>query len=323
MNEMKPYSKQLKNEDALKLIYFEAKSLNDFIYDPRYEIINFIHRCNISISNEYYHDDSFEDKNKIVLDNIGFGYDENDERIIGIFLKNLSKLSPQIQQRFKTYEIHKNVYLDSLFINSINGKWSKPSIFQVINYEIEKINEIINDDEKLFLNEFKNNSPREFNIIILPTQNEYNSFITTFDKILSDNLNKEFFRGKVELNKKTSKNELHKGTISLLKEWLEKINVNKETITKIINPIKEVRNQRNKPSHSIYTDKYDVNFIVKQNDILLEIYHSLRFLINELKKYYNSTVSLDKWFINNKIVTHTPKDIKIDKNKNYQLNGIN
>lgn len=107
------YSWLLENgRHPYELIYFEAKALNDFIYDPRYQINNFIFKCNISIKESYYDDEKFESKNKIILDNIGFGYDENNMRIIAIFLKNLAQLPIIIQQRFNTYELDNNVYLD-------------------------------------------------------------------------------------------------------------------------------------------------------------------------------------------------------------------
>ena len=311
-----------KGEHPYKLIYFEAKLLNDFIYDPRYQINNFIFKCNISIKEPYYNGEEIDSKNKIILDNIGFGYDENNMRIVAIFLKNLTLLPSKIQQRFYTYEITSKIYLDSTFINSINGKWSdKTNIFKAIHYEMEIINKICKKDKKFFRKIFRNNNPSEFNIIILPTKNEYNSFITTFDKLLSDNINKEYFEGKVELIEYTEENEkIHKGTKRLLKEWLGEIGVESEIIDKIVIPIGDVRNQRNKPSHSIYDDEYDINFTKKQTKILIDVYHSLKCLIEELIKYYGIDNScLDNWFINNEISTHSLDEIKINDNENYQM----
>lgn len=243
-------------------------------------------------------------------------------RIIAIFLKNLAQLPIIIQQRFNTYELDNNVYLDSTFINSIIGLWSnKTDIFKAIHYEMEKINNICKNDKKFFRKIFKNNSPPEFNIIILPTKNEYNSFITTFDKLLSDNINKNYFQGKVELIEYTEEKEkIHKGTLRLLEEWLENIGVETEIIYKIINPIKDVRKQRNKPSHSIYDDEYNIDFIIKQTEILIVVYHSLKCLIEELIKYYKlNNFCLDSWFVDNEISTHSLDEIKIEDNINYQM----
>ena len=315
------YTQQLKEEHPYKLVYFEAKVLNDFIYDPRYLINNFIFKCNISIKEEFDNVDDFDNDNKIILDNIGFGYDENNMRIVAVFLKNLSELPYKIQNRFYTYEINNNAFLDSTFVNSINGKWSnKTTIFKAIHYEMEQINKICKNDKKFFRSTFKINSPKEFNIIILPTKNEYNSFITTFDKLLSDNINKNYFKGKIELIEISNEGKIHKNTIRLLKEWLEKIDVDSEIINKIINPINDVRKQRNKPSHSIYDDEYDINFTIKQTNILIDVYYSLKCLIEKLINYYEiETPIFDEWFINDKISLHSLDEIRNKTNENYQM----
>lgn len=316
------YAKQLTKEHSYKLVYFNAKVLNDFIQDPRYILNNFRFKCNISIKEEFDNDNNVSTENKIILDNIGFGYDENNMRIVAVFLKNLSVLHYKMQNRFYTYEItNKNTFLDPMFINSINGKWNnKTSIFQAIYYEMEQINKICESDKKFFKNNFKSNNPKEFNIIILPTKSEYNSFITTFDKLLSDNINKNYFNEKIDLIEINNNKKIHKNTIRLLKEWLEKINVKSEIIDKIITPIKNIREQRNKSSHSIYDDKYDINFIIKQTEILTEVYYSLKYLLKELIKYYEiKTPSFDEWFINDKFSLHSLGEIKNKNNENYQM----
>lgn len=308
------YTQQIKDKNPYKLVYFEAKVLNDFIYDPRYQINNFIFKCNISIKEKFDNTDDFDDNNKIILDNIGFGYNEKNVRIISVFLKNLSELPYKMQNRFYTYEINNNTFLDPGFIKSINGRWNDEiSIINAIHYEMKQINEICEGDENFFKEIYSDNNLKEFNILLLPTKNEYNSFISTFDKLLSDNINKKYFKEKSESYRE-------KNTIRLLKEWLEKIDVDSEIINKIINPIVNVRNQRNKPSHSISDDEYNIDFYNEQTNILKSVYCSLKCLINVLIKYYKKeNFNLEEWFINNNILSHSLEEIKNQNNKNYQM----
>lgn len=199
------------------------------------------------------------------MDNVGFGFDENNERIFAVLLKELSELHLEMQKIFSVYEVKKKTYVDPSYIKSMNdGEWPDHSLFSAILYQIEQINNLCsNNDVTLFKSDYKNKTPIEFNILLLlPTKKEYDSFIKVFDIMLSDNINQKFFEGQIDLIEFTNEDgtkEKYKGTIALLKEWLGEIGVSQEIIQKSIRIIKKVRSQRSKPSHNIRDNQFNIN----------------------------------------------------------------
>lgn len=318
-NQNKPFSEMLESGiHKYELLYFNIKILKDFAEDPRYTISNFDDRQNISISTEYDYDEKINDGEKIVIDNIGFGYDEYDERVIGVFLKQLAALPSKMQQIFYARRNNNNVYLDPSYIKSINGSWSSDiSVFDGILYEIQEINKICTDngDEKLFEDDFKIERPELFKLILLPTKKEYEDFIRLFDKMIYDNVNKKFFNTKIELRWKEMKRN---GSNKLIEMWLTNIKVDKCTISKITTPIKDIRTKRNIPSHEIHNNVYDKSYYEKQTEALIKIYTALKLLIKILIKQFNlKDYKLEEWFVENNIRTYSISEIKKEENKNY------
>ena len=95
------------------------------------------------------------------MDNVGFGFDENNERIFAVLLKELSELHPEMQKRFSVYEVKKKTYVDPSYIKSMNdGEWPDPSLFSAILYQIEQINNLCsNNDVTLFKSDYKKKPP--------------------------------------------------------------------------------------------------------------------------------------------------------------------
>lgn len=298
--------KKVKN--PYEIIYFNIELLKNIYDNPEYKITNFDYKLNIS-GNSYSEDE------EIFIDNIGLGYDiENKRRIIGIFLKYLSILPEKIQQRFKSYQIDSKCVLDPSFIKTtINGEWEEnESIFDAILYEIYVINKICNKKQEieLFNKNFhpdinnpstkSNERPAYFKIIILSTKKEYCDFINEFDKLISDNINKKFFEDKIEPNEYKDS-----GTINLLKKWLKSINIEENKIEKIIKPLQNIRKERNECSHRIYTNESNIIYNEKQIEKLVEIYKSLKILINVLINHFKLEYKPKDWFIQDKIRTYS------------------
>ena len=82
--------------------------------------------------------------------------------------------------------------------------------------------------------------------------------------MLSENINKDFFKGKMELFDIVDSEDgiverKPKGTIRLLEEWLLGIfKTEKESELKdIFKPLKKVRGERRNPAHKISENEYD------------------------------------------------------------------
>jgi len=297
------YTQKLTNgECPYKLVYFEVDLLRNIIDNPRYVISNNSFKYNISITEEYDNDETLDEKFKFILDNVGLGFDENNERIFAVLLKELSELHPEMQKRFSVYEVKKKTYIDPSYIKSMNdGEWPDPSLFSAILYQIEQINNLCsNNDVTLFKSDYKNKPPIEFNILVLPTKKEYDNFIKVFDIMLSDNINQKFFEGQIDLIEFTNKDgtkEKYKGTIALLKEWLGEIGVSQEIIQKSIKIIKKVRSQRSKPSHNIKENEFNIKYIQNQNNIILEVYNAFRLLIDEISQIKELKIKHSRWYV--------------------------
>ena len=319
------YTRKLTNgECSYKLVYFEADLLRNIIDDSRYVICNNSFKYNISITEEYDNDETLDEKFKFILDNVGLGFDENNERIFAVLLKELSELHPEMQKRFSVYEVKKKTYIDPSYIKSMNdGEWPDPSLFSAILYQIEQINNLCsNNDVTLFKSDYKNKPPIEFNILVLPTKKEYDNFIKVFDIMLSDNINQKFFEGQIDLIEFTNKDgtkEKYKGTIALLKEWLGEIGVSQEIIQKSIKIIKKVRSQRSKPSHNIRENEFNIKYIQNQNNIILEVYNAFRLLIDEISQIKELKIKHSRWYVENRIAVQSLEEIKNKDNENYQL----
>src|SRR5436309_5681225 len=77
----------------------------------------------------------------------------------------------------------------------------------------------------LFKKTFEERRPIEFSPMLRPTQTNFREFCLTLDKMLSDNLNRDFFRGDIPLKEKISASDntvevRPLNTITLLERWL-------------------------------------------------------------------------------------------------------
>ena len=89
--------------------------------------------------------------------------------------------------------------------------------------------------------------------------------VMLLDKMISDNINKDFFKDKVELYdlEKIDDNMVErkpKGTLKLLEEWLLLTynHPDKQLLIDIFKPLKKVRRERQNPAHRISENVYNL-----------------------------------------------------------------
>jgi len=130
----------------------------------------------------------------------------------------------------------------------------------------------------------RENKPVELGFLIRPTKKEYEAFVHLLDKMMSDNLNKNFFKGKVELIVQEKRGtifvERQKGTIVLLDEWLTKSVRFSDPGPKdqMIRVFKEIRGERGPLAHEVGTDEWNDNYFAKQRNLIVKAYGALRTL---------------------------------------------
>ena len=271
----KPFTRMLAlgKPQLMPPLFFDTVVLENYFSDPRYYLDYYDYGGSISYNGE------MEARDQVLLQSFGLGYRKKDrERVVAVHLRYLSDLTPEHQQRWKTYLIEDDcVMAYPYYQNSILGEWaSNASIYQAFLEEIVHINEMLLQafGKKLFLNDYKSNRPDDFKIILRPTLENYNKFVHCLDKLMSDNIAKTFFDGEVAPKQANGQN---KGTVTLLNEWLRRIRVQDEKIfDEIIKPFREVRELRQKPAHKVNKNQFDKEYFKLQDKLIKKSYIAVR-----------------------------------------------
>lgn len=289
--EGRPFTLRLAlGEPQLKPLFFDLDVLEAYRNDPRMRYWHNDIAGGIWITDEACVAKQAQDRDKVFLQTFGFAYDDEMNRAVAVYLRYLSDLTPEHQRIWEArllsgeYSLHPDYYR-----TSISGQFpERLSLCEAFIAEIRVINNMTKAMGKrpLFRTAYDSSSrPREFELMIRPTQRELNSFIHLLDKLLSENINKDFFRGDLlleeEIQRAKGKMEIRqKGTLRLLEDWLRKkvIFPNQQPFLEMITIFKKIRNLRQKPAHSVAEDQFDQKFFKQQREILLEAYTAIRTL---------------------------------------------
>lgn len=286
----RPYTYEMAlGAGQLEFRYFDLVVLEFYRNDPRY-----YYQCDdinghISIHDEHYHSDSMTEKDKGLLETFGFAYNDDWHRAVTTFVYYISKLSPEHQQVWKNRELDYTEYRPhpDYYRNNILGDWGeKIPICTAFLMELEIINKMCNAMNRppLFRKDFsKENRPRNFSFLIRPTHKEYYEFVGLLDKMMSDNINKDFFQndvsGQVEEERDDGKILVrNKGTIQMLEEWINKLfkSPDRKPLDEIFKTFRKVRKERQRPAHAIDDNKFDPKFFTRQQEIFSNAYNAIR-----------------------------------------------
>jgi hypothetical protein len=284
----KPYSKELaQGAGQIDFRAFDLSVLEIYRNDPRYHYDNNdISGC-ISLTGEYYQSDKISESDKVLLQSFGFCYNEDLDRAVAVFLRYLAKLTPEHQQIWKAKELSGEFKLHpDYYRNSILGEWgTRLPIFDAFIMELDIVNIMCSRMGRppLFKATFKNSRPREFGFLLRPTLREFNSFVHLLDKMMSDNLNKDFFRGDIVFEKETERYNgkiqvTQKGTIHLLEDWIGKYFRPQEPddLNEMFLAFKQVRKLRQNPAHSINENEFDQKYFKEQRELIKIAYNAIR-----------------------------------------------
>lgn len=157
---------------------------------------------------------------------------------------------------------------------------------------------------RLLLHDFdQENRPKEFTFFFTPTLKNYNEFVHLLDKMISDNINKKFFAGKIDLfdfedigNNQVERKQ--KGTLRLLEEWLLAMRVGRpgDSLKDLFLPLKNIRNARQSPAHKVSQNEYDKKYIDLQRKMISEAYSSVRAIRKIFQQHPKaSDFNIPKW----------------------------
>ncbi|MEZ0453078.1 hypothetical protein ABTW24_15900 [Sphingobacterium thalpophilum] len=311
------YTQQLAlGEPHLKPIFFEIEVLDRYSNDPRFDFKFEDYSGRISCRYDENEKPIVRDEDDIFLKTFGLGFDENGNRLAVVYLRYLKDLTAEHQIYWKSREKSGNCkMLEEYHQNTIQGNWSSSySIFSGFIGEQKCINDLTEliFSKALFRKTFEEeNRPKEFTFFFTPTLKNYNDFILLLDKMISENINKDFFERKVELFEyKDLGNGLvekqSKGTLQIFEEWLTSVfNVEGDgTISELFKPLKKIRRERQNPAHRISENQYDLKFTDKQKQIISDAYSVFRNLRNIFHQHPKAkSFEIPNWLENGKIKT--------------------
>ncbi len=276
------------SEPQLSFRFFETDVLERYSNDPRFDFE--FNDFSGSISCKY--DESgkaiLREEDQIFLKSFGLGFDSSSNRLISVILRDLGRLSAEHQVYWSTKEVPTSEckVLTDYYDNIIQGNWiTARSVFNALIDEINAIYKLTSSifGVPLFRKELDgDHRPKNFTFFFSPTTKNYYDFINLLDKYISENLNKLFFEGKLDLEeRKPIDNDtferIQKGTLRLLEEWISTVfSYADDSIPKeIIKPLKKVRKERQSPAHKVIDNSYDPSLVDLQKDIMEGCYLSL------------------------------------------------
>lgn len=281
-----PFTRMLRlGEAQLKPLYFDLEAVDIYAEDPRYSIQFHDFNGAIYLSDKYYDSMEVKPRDKTYLEHFGIGYKKsNGIRVAVVYVYDLHKLTPEHQQRWKTFLIDDEpcVMDEDYFRTSLEGNWPKShSMYIGILEEIVQINRLcaVIGWPKLFLKDFRDQRPQYFRIPFRPTREAYLKTINELDKMLSQNMNTKFFS--VVLKKhETYTIENHTasglsavkdlGSLRLLKDWITSRFkfANSEEEQRALSDLDglfEIRKRRQDPAHKIAKNEHGIDFL-KEHD---------------------------------------------------------
>jgi len=288
--------------------FFEIEVLERYANDPRFDFQFEDYSGRISCKYDDNDNPIVREEDQVFLKSFGLGFDSDGNRLAVVYLRYLKNLTPEHQVLWKSKEVTGNCkILQEYHENTINGNWTfSHSIFSGFLGELKCLNDLSKAifDKAIFKRDFDGeNRPKAFTFFFTPTLKNYYEFVGLLDKMISENIDKKFFKGKVELFDFEELEEgiverKQKGTIRLFEEWLMSIyNVDNPNLLKdVFKPFKKVRAERQNPAHKISENEYDISFIELQKNLINDCYNSMRILRDIFKQHRKANgIEIPDW----------------------------
>ncbi|WP_067223126.1 hypothetical protein [Stappia indica] len=298
----RPFTRALVlGEAQLAFRAFDMAALERYRNDPRYLVQFNDYMGRMSIRDDAFSDERFPERDKVSLQTFGLGFRDELVPHLVVYLRYLSRLSPEHQQYWKSYEVPDGVRMcEQYYQSSILGEfWKNRSIRYAIVKEMDLINRMSQAiwGTALFRELAVADVPIDLTTFLRPTSENYDRFVMALDKLLSDSINIKFFDGKVPLETESIREDgkievRRKGSLSLLEEWLlhEVMWEDKDAFREvIIAPLRKVRRERQAPAHTFSTDRFSAEYYATRRSLLWSVFNSLSNIRRTFGKHENAT----------------------------------
>jgi hypothetical protein len=304
----KPFSRFLALGHAqLDPVFFQLGVLGRYQSDPRY-IFRFDGLDGyISVRDEDYKGRAMPEADKVSLKTFGLGTSPKGHRVIVTFARYLSSMSSRHQQHWDSYRVRGKSKMEMNYgLRGVWGEWTNGvSVYDALLAEVFQINKMCQliGVPNLFRRDYSRETrsdegdtpldePKGFGLLMVPTKKHFLEFAQVLDKIITENLNPDFFGAQhLELEEKiTRKNgdvlATKKGTLRLLEEWLTKyIRIEGENgPAKVVAPLKGVRKLRQSPAHEFVDDEFSIKYQDKKEELIAEVYRS----VSNIRRFFQT-----------------------------------
>ncbi len=279
-------------EPQLAYYAFDLSVLEIYRNDPRYRYDHDDISGRIGITDAHYRAGTMPERDQILLKTFGFAYNDDLNRAVAVFLRYLADLTPEHQQIWNAkilgthpeWKLHPDYYRPSI----LGAFPERISIFEAFTQELRAINEMCSviGWPPLFRNDFtEDKKPRGFGFLIRLTVREFNDFVLLLDKMISENLSRDFFAGVIPLEHEEERSDgkvviRQKGTVQLLGEWLHRKfrTPDPKPLDEMIAAFREVRQLRQRPAHAPDEDVFDQAVFQRQRELMIRVYDGVRTL---------------------------------------------
>ncbi|MEH6489946.1 hypothetical protein [Hyphomonas oceanitis] len=274
----RPFSKcLLLAEPQLHYRAFEMSAIERYVADPRYVFEFDDYMGWMSVDDAYFRDEEHPERDKTSLQTFGLGFDAQRIPYIIVFLRYLAGLSPEHQQYWQSYLVSGDVRMcKPYFQSSIEGEWwENRSIRSAIAEEMRLIGVMSEAiwGHSLFRDSSGGGIPIGLNSFLRPTAENFHRFVMALDKLLSENIDSSFFKGKCPMETEQVRSDgkivvTNKGTLALLQEWLLKEVTWDDPdafLEVVIKPLRQIRKLRQTPAHTFTTDDFSTEYYEKRD----------------------------------------------------------
>lgn len=274
-------------EPQLSFRPFDLRCLEWYRNDPRFELRNNDIHGKIDQRPGTQIGENAPVRDRLEFFEFGFAFNANKERAIAAFLRYLHALPSEQQEELARFELpdefhlHRDYYRTSIIGDFPEGM----SVFDAFLLEKKYINEICEKigKPKLFKSDKGERRPENFGFLMRPTKREFREFCLLLDQLLSDDLNKNFFKGDIPTSKTLfdedgSEVKQSIGTIQLLQNWITKKfkPKNPKAVDAIFRDIRKIRAARMKPAHVVEDNEFSHEFVTQQRDLMVIAYEATK-----------------------------------------------
>lgn len=274
-----------KGRGTLELAYFSFDVLEPYRNDPRYHFRYWDFGVDMGIGDEAFLDETELERDKVSLSHLGFAYDlsaydRSDVktpivRRVAAFYGDLRKLTPEHQQRWQSYQVaddglepHPAWWMTQM------GHWADGiGPFDHLFVELKNLNELWTGAFSGVLFKYVDR-PQELGWLLRPSQREWDDFIVQLDKVLSDNIRHDGLDAAGAPRK--DKNDQNLGSLTRLASFLEGKGIDSAVVKDLMRPLREIRQARQKPAHTLRANITDKTFVHRQVALLEDLNDALQ-----------------------------------------------